>query len=148
MDDTRLPGPRGRGHAAAANLAAMAIFILTAGCGIEKPPPPAEPIVFEGKPLEVGEKALFEFPADGEWHTSPHLAYNNQRIKIVPTGTGLQIPSRAIEFRVGRMNQIVSDRSEFTVTEPGPIAFRLNPRRTAGFQGNVQVQIERLPGTK
>lgn len=106
---------------------------------------PEDPIVFEGEPLEIGQTATYRFLADARWNVSPYIAYNGHRLRIEPAGRGLQIPREVIQFRIGRLEQIMSERDVFTVTRPGAIAFRLDPKRTAGFAGEVEVRITRLP---
>lgn len=124
-------------------------ILFAAACATEKKPPPeAPPSMTEGKPLDEGQKVKFEFDGDSQWHVSPYLAFLHHRLKITPEGAGLVVPPDAIQFRVGRMDQILGDRAEFTVTEPGTIAFKLDQKKTAGYKGKIEVGIERLPELK
>lgn len=94
--------------------------------------------------LNVGETVVFEFDCDKVWHPAPYAAYNGQHLRIVPHGESVNLGKGVITFRVEKMAQLVSDRTEFTVTNPGRIYFRLDPAKVPGFAGRASVEITRL----
>jgi hypothetical protein len=96
------------------------------------------------QPLAVNESVVYEFEADGLWHPAPIAIYSGQRIKIIPAGTSAALGKGVIEFRIERRRQNVTDRSEFVVTQPGRLSFRLDPKKAPGFIGKVQASVTRL----
>ena len=104
-----------------------------------------DPILWEGEPLAPGQRVVFEFNADARWHATPYLAYHGQRLRLRRAGRSRAFPPHLIQFRIGRKIGVLSKMDAFTVTHPGAIAFRFDPRATAGFQGKVGVEITRLP---
>lgn len=132
---------------AGAALAVFAALVLVGGCGRWKEPEKPDPaeVKWEGKPLELGQSEYFEFPADGEWHKSNVLAYRDHKLGIRAAGESQALDATAIQFRIGGREQIVSPQEFFVVTKPGRIDFRLDPARTARFQGMVKVEMTRNP---
>jgi hypothetical protein len=111
--------------------------------GKEEPEPPKPN--FEGRHLEPGDADTFTFLANGEWHPSPFIAFKNDRLRVSAVGISRALEDNVIEFRVGRLSQIVTTKQDFTITLPGPIMFRLDPIKTAGYSGDVQVEVRSLP---
>ncbi len=96
------------------------------------------------KSLEVGQRATFEFDPDGVWHPTTVAIEKDQQIQIVVLGEAAQLGDSIVEFRIGRLEQVISPQMEFLVTMPGPLAFRLDPRAAHGFKGTVQVEVARI----
>lgn len=107
-----------------------------------------EDMRWDGRQIGQGEVVTFDFEGDGQWHKTPYLAFDGDKIQIIPSGMGRAVSAGAIQFRIGRSVQIINSEQAFAVTQPGPIAFRLDRAKAAGFRGVLSVEIRRLAEVK
>jgi hypothetical protein len=131
----------------AALLFLSAVLFAANGCArrdaTEAEAEPPEPPI-ETRPLEVGESVVFEFEANGDWIPSPYEAYHGHELRFRPVGAGLRYNPSALQFRIGRLYQIIGTQNEIIVTEPGPIAFRANVFQYPEVKGTLEVAIDRM----
>ncbi len=138
-----------RASAVAASLIVALLATWTASCAHDKEREEAEEkrredMRWNGRQIGQGEVVAFDFEGDGEWHKTPFLAFDGDKIQIVPSGMGRAVAAGAIQFRIGRSVQIINSEQAFAVTQPGPIAFRLDRRKAPGYSGTLSVEIRRI----
>ncbi len=95
--------------------------------------------------LKPGETYIFKFKSDGNWHPAPLAALIGDHLRIKASGAAQMISGSMIEFQIGTSKQILSEKTDFVVSQPGPMRFRIKLKRAPDYLSEVEVEISRLP---
>lgn len=125
-------------------LAVILLSGLLCGCPRDEEPDPALEDPIPPRALEVGESVQFEFPSDGYWHKSPFMAFNGQTLRFAPAGDARGLSAQAIRLQIDQTPYMMREGTEFRITMPGRIGFRVDTTAMPETTGPVQVEIKRV----
>lgn len=110
---------------------------------VEKERKEEEEVAPKRRGLEVGEVIVHTFVIDNFWHPAPYAFGYDEVIDIKAHGASKALRQGVVQVRIGDSNMVVSKQSEFKVSEPGAVSFKVDPLRAGTYKGDCEVEITR-----
>lgn len=126
-------------------MAFVALVVSLSGCQlkemIDEKTAEESASVIPSTPMEVGESRTVQFPVDGEWHQSDILVLHKDSMLLVPQGLTDGLEPGAVVCRAGELPLYVDGDQSVRFDSFGPLEFKIDPLKAAGFDGPGEVQV-------